>query len=320
MKPMSEEHFAVLRRHMVEVIAIHADLSGEELGKSALDERVLAAMQQVPRHRFVPDAVAPYAYQDMPLPIGFDKTISQPFIVALMTDLLDPQAHESVLEIGTGLGYQAAILAELAAQVWSVEVIEEFARQAEATLRHIGRTNVAVHIGDCDVVVEAALNMRVFNAPGYKEAMEQLTLVAFVIFFLICRSHVPSQDPLMINLWAAFTSACMTGVFWMSLHCFKFTLRAQREANAELLGAKPHDVRHDTVDPDRGEAQRDHREHEKDVGSQQCEVAPRVSALDEERDLGAEGLRGRGQAGGEVRGGIRGGGPQEARGDQHAQQ
>ena len=148
MKPMSEEHFAVLRRHMVEVIAIHADLSSDELGKSALDERVLAAMQQVPRHRFVPDAVAPYAYQDMPLPIGFDKTISQPFIVALMTDLLDPQAHESVLEIGTGLGYQAAILAELADQVWSVEVIEEFARLAEATLRDIGRTNVTIHIGD----------------------------------------------------------------------------------------------------------------------------------------------------------------------------
>jgi hypothetical protein len=142
MKPMSEQHFAVLRRHMVEVVEIHAELSSEELGKPELDERVLAAMQKVPRHRFVPDSVASYAYQDMPLPIGFDKTISQPFIVALMTDLLDPQAHESVLEIGTGLGYQAAILAELADQVWSVEVIEEFARQAEATLRHTGMGNV----------------------------------------------------------------------------------------------------------------------------------------------------------------------------------
>jgi protein-L-isoaspartate(D-aspartate) O-methyltransferase len=148
MKPMSEEHFAVLRRHMVEVIAIHADLSSDELGRSELNERVLAAMQQVPRHRFVPDAVAPYAYQDMPLPIGFDKTISQPFIVALMSDLLDPQPDDSVLEVGTGLGYQAAILAELAGQVWSVEVIEEFARQAEATLQHLGLSNVAIHIGD----------------------------------------------------------------------------------------------------------------------------------------------------------------------------
>ena len=148
MKPMTEEHFAVLRRHMVEVIAIHTDLSSNELGRAVLDERVLAAMRQVPRHRFVPDAVAPYAYQDMPLPIGFDKTISQPYIVALMTDLLDPQPHESVLEIGTGLGYQAAVLGELAGQVWSVEVIEEFARQAEATLRHLGRSNITIHIGD----------------------------------------------------------------------------------------------------------------------------------------------------------------------------
>ena len=148
MKPMSEQHFAVLRRHMVEVIEIHAELSSDELGKPQLDERVLAAMQQVPRHRFVPDSVAPHAYQDMPLPIGFDKTISQPFIVALMTDLLDPQPGDSVLEIGTGLGYQAAILAELANQVWSVEVIEEFARQAEATLRHTGLGNVTIHIGD----------------------------------------------------------------------------------------------------------------------------------------------------------------------------
>jgi protein-L-isoaspartate(D-aspartate) O-methyltransferase len=148
MKPMSEEHFAILRRHMVEVVAIHTELSSDELGQAALDERVMAAMQRVPRHRFVPEPVMAYAYQDMPLPIGFDKTISQPFIVALMTDLLDPGPHDSVLEIGTGLGYQAAILSELAGQVWSVEVIEEFARQAEATLRHLGRTNVAIHIGD----------------------------------------------------------------------------------------------------------------------------------------------------------------------------
>ncbi|TIU20899.1 MAG: protein-L-isoaspartate O-methyltransferase, partial [Mesorhizobium sp.] len=109
MKPMNEEHLAVLRRHMVEMIAIHTDLASEELGKAALDERVMAAMQRVPRHLFVPSSVAPYAYQDMPLPIGFDKTVSQPFIVALMTDLLALRPHEAVLEIGTGLGYQTAI-------------------------------------------------------------------------------------------------------------------------------------------------------------------------------------------------------------------
>lgn len=148
MKPMNEEHLAVLRRHMVELIAIHVELASEELGRAALDERVMAAMQRVPRHLFVPAPLAPYAYQDMPLPIGFDKTISQPFIVALMTDLLAPQPHEAVLEIGTGLGYQTAILAELAWQVWSVEIIEEFASHAEALLQRLGLSNVGIRVGD----------------------------------------------------------------------------------------------------------------------------------------------------------------------------
>ena len=109
MKELTEEHFAILRRHMVEMIAIHVDLASEELGKAALDQRVRQAMRRVPRHRFVPAPLAPYAYQDTPLPIGFDKTISQPFIVAVMTDLLEPRPDEVVLEIGTGLGYQAAV-------------------------------------------------------------------------------------------------------------------------------------------------------------------------------------------------------------------
>src|SRR5690242_15773552 len=99
MKPMKEEHLAILRRHMVEVIAIKAELMSDELGKTALDQRVLTVMERVPRHLFVPAPLAAHAYRDSPLPIGFDKTISQPFIVALMTDLLDPQEHESVLEI-----------------------------------------------------------------------------------------------------------------------------------------------------------------------------------------------------------------------------
>ncbi len=92
-------------------------------------------MRRVPRHLFVPPLV-PLAYQDTPLPIGFDKTISQPFIVALMADLLAPERHDRVLEVGTGLGYQAAVLAELAGQVWSVEIVEELAGQAEERLRH----------------------------------------------------------------------------------------------------------------------------------------------------------------------------------------
>jgi protein-L-isoaspartate(D-aspartate) O-methyltransferase len=147
-KEMTEEHLAILRRHMVEVIAIHVELASEELGMTALDERVMAAMRRVPRHRFVPSPLVPYAYHYMPLPIGFDKTISQPFLVALMTELLDPEPHEVVLEVGTGLGYQAAILAELAGQVWSVEIVEEFALGAAAGLRRLGHANVGIRVGD----------------------------------------------------------------------------------------------------------------------------------------------------------------------------
>ncbi|MCW3477922.1 protein-L-isoaspartate(D-aspartate) O-methyltransferase, partial [Limobrevibacterium gyesilva] len=148
MKPMDEEHFAILRRHMVEVITIHTDLMSDELGKAALHERVLAAMLRVPRHLFVPAQLASLAYQDMPLPIGFGKTVSQPFISALMTDLLALEPHEVVLEIGTGLGYQAAVLAELAARVWSVEIVEEFASEAELRLRQLGYSTVGIRVGD----------------------------------------------------------------------------------------------------------------------------------------------------------------------------
>ena len=137
-----------MRRHMVEVIEIQAELMSEELGKAALEERVLAAMRRVPRHLFVPPPLIPLAYQDTPLPIGFDKTISQPFIVALMTDLLAPERHERVLEVGTGLGYQAAVLTELAGQVWSVEIVEELASQAELRLRQLGHPTLGVRTGD----------------------------------------------------------------------------------------------------------------------------------------------------------------------------
>jgi protein-L-isoaspartate(D-aspartate) O-methyltransferase len=148
MKPMTEVHLAILRRHMVEVIALQADLMSAEIGKATLEARVLDAMRRVRRHLFVPPELAAMAYHDTPLPIGFDKTVSQPFICALMTDLLDPQPHEAVLEVGTGLGYQAAVLAELARQVWTVEMVEEFASHAEARLSQLGYGNVAVRVGD----------------------------------------------------------------------------------------------------------------------------------------------------------------------------
>jgi protein-L-isoaspartate(D-aspartate) O-methyltransferase len=148
MKPMNESHLAILRRHMVEMVAIHADLASDEIGKAVLDERVMAAMRKVPRHLFVPASLAPYAYQDTPLPIGFDKTISQPFIAALMTDLLSLQPDESVLEVGTGLGYQTAILAELAGLVRSIEIIEEFASAAQELLHELGYDGIEIRVGD----------------------------------------------------------------------------------------------------------------------------------------------------------------------------
>jgi protein-L-isoaspartate(D-aspartate) O-methyltransferase len=145
---MKERHFAILRRHMVEVIEIYVELARQDLGKAALDQRVLAAMVRVPRHAFVPASLARYAYADMPLPIGFDKTISQPFMVAVMTDLLEPQPQDVVLEVGTGLGYQTAILAELTRQVWTIEIVEELASEAELRLLQLGYTDVGIRVGD----------------------------------------------------------------------------------------------------------------------------------------------------------------------------
>ena len=142
MKPMTEQHLAILRRHMVEIIDMHFDLAGEEIGRDTLDPGVRRAVADVPRHLFVPEALAALAYQDTPLPIGFDKTISQPFLVALMTDLLDPRPHETVLEVGTGLGYQTAVLAGLAGRVWSVEVVEEFVAAAALRLEQLGHAAV----------------------------------------------------------------------------------------------------------------------------------------------------------------------------------
>jgi protein-L-isoaspartate(D-aspartate) O-methyltransferase len=148
MKPLTEAHLAILRRHMVEVIDIEFDLLRDEIGRPAPGAAVRDAFLAVPRHLFVPTQFAGLAYQDSPLPIGFDKTISQPFIGALMTELLDIEKSDSVLEVGTGLGYQTAILARLARHVWSVEVVEEFAGIADARLIELGQDNVAIRIGD----------------------------------------------------------------------------------------------------------------------------------------------------------------------------
>jgi protein-L-isoaspartate(D-aspartate) O-methyltransferase len=112
------------------------------------DERVLAALRAVPRHRFVPEAVAHAAYEDGPLPIGHGQTISQPYIVAVMTELLAPGRDDVVLDVGTGSGYQAAVLGRLAKQVYSIEIVPELAAEARARLAALGYGNVEVITGD----------------------------------------------------------------------------------------------------------------------------------------------------------------------------
>ena len=145
---MSAKDFDILRQQMLVEISAGIFHVSNVLGKTALDKRVMTAMGKVPRHEFVPVELQPYAYANIPLPIGFEKTISQPFIVALMTDLLDLSESDTVLEIGTGLGYQAAILAQLARQVYSIEIIEELARQAKQRLRRQGCSNIEIKIAN----------------------------------------------------------------------------------------------------------------------------------------------------------------------------
>jgi len=145
---MNDTLVAMLREEMVQMIAAHAMYAREQIGKERFDKRVMVAMAKVPRHDFVPIELAPFAYADQPLPIGYDKTISQPFIVALMTDLLEIGPGHRVLEIGTGLGYHTAVLAELAAEVYSVEIVEELAEQARNRLAPLGRDNIVLRIGN----------------------------------------------------------------------------------------------------------------------------------------------------------------------------
>ena len=113
-----------------------------------MDPRVMAVLAEVPRHEFVPQNQRPHAYENRPLPIGHGQTISQPYIVALMTDLLQPKAGDRVLEIGTGSGYQAAVLAGLVEKVFTIEIIAELGRQAADRLQRLGYENVTVRTGD----------------------------------------------------------------------------------------------------------------------------------------------------------------------------
>ncbi|MFO1127756.1 MAG: protein-L-isoaspartate(D-aspartate) O-methyltransferase [Rhodospirillales bacterium] len=140
----------VLHQQMVEIIAAHAFYAREHIGKETIDPRVLDVMGRISRHDFVPLELTPYAYADQPLPIGYEKTISQPFMIALMTDLLQIRDGDRVLEIGTGLGYHTAILAALTGSgtVYTVEIIEELAEQAHKRLATYQYRNIVTRIGN----------------------------------------------------------------------------------------------------------------------------------------------------------------------------
>ncbi|WP_442283550.1 protein-L-isoaspartate(D-aspartate) O-methyltransferase [Variovorax sp. M-6] len=140
--------FAAERRQMTEDIAALARQTRADTGRPAFDARVMAAMAKVPRHEFVPADQVAFSYANRPVPIGHGQTISQPYIVALMTDLAKAEPGDKVLEVGTGSGYQAAVMAQLARTVYTIEIIEPLGLQATQRLQKLGYANVQVRLGD----------------------------------------------------------------------------------------------------------------------------------------------------------------------------
>ncbi|HKW38220.1 MAG TPA: protein-L-isoaspartate(D-aspartate) O-methyltransferase [Burkholderiales bacterium] len=143
----SQQHEAMRQQMVAEVVADAVFLT-QQIGKSALDARVIEVMGRIPRHEFVPVELQAYSYINSPLPVGYGKTVSQPFIIALMTDLLEPRAGDTVLEVGAGVGYQAAILSELVKQVYSIDIIEELALETRRRLGRLGYRNVEIGVGN----------------------------------------------------------------------------------------------------------------------------------------------------------------------------
>ena len=169
--PVGGADFAAERSALVDELRLYGRQDPPP-GQTAFDDHVLQALREVERHLFVPDRLWPEAYANHPLPIGHGQTISQPYIVALMTDLIDPGTNDTVLEVGTGSGYQAAILATLVERVYSIEIIEPLARQAKDRLARLGYDNVVTRLGD-----------------GYFGWQEQAPFDAIIV--TAAASHVP---------------------------------------------------------------------------------------------------------------------------------
>ena len=144
----SDDAYAEARAEMVRAVAETTEETAEWIGKTELASEVMEAMARVPRHLFVPPDLQDMGYLNRPLPIGYGQTISQPYIVALMTDLLEPEPDDIAFELGTGSSYQAAILAELVAEVYTVEIVQPLAESAAERLAALGYDNVTVRAGD----------------------------------------------------------------------------------------------------------------------------------------------------------------------------
>jgi protein-L-isoaspartate(D-aspartate) O-methyltransferase len=135
-------------QNMLNDIKMEVHFTSHLTGKDSLDKKVMTALKTIPRHEFLPDDIWYFAYENKPLPIGWGQTISQPYIVALMTDLLNTKASDIILEIGTGSGYQSAILSQLVKQVYSVEIIKDLSKIATQRLHNLGYKNIEVHNHD----------------------------------------------------------------------------------------------------------------------------------------------------------------------------
>lgn len=148
LRARADDPFAPRRRELLRTVEQQVRQFAPEIGRAQLSPCVARALASVPRHRFVPPEWIELAYANRPLPIGHGQTISQPFIVALMTDLVDPQPHHRALEVGTGSGYQAAVLAQCVAKVYTIEILAPLAERARELLAELGYRNVETRIGD----------------------------------------------------------------------------------------------------------------------------------------------------------------------------
>jgi protein-L-isoaspartate(D-aspartate) O-methyltransferase len=197
----AEDEYSFERRKMV---------SQQIIRRGVSDKKVLDAMRKVHRHEFVPEDMKPRAYEDNPLPIGEDQTISQPYIVAVMTELLGLKGGEKVLEIGTGSGYQAAVLAEIADEVYTIEIIESLAKSADERLKRLGYNNITVKYGD-----------------GYKGWKEHAPFDAVIV--TAAPDHIP--QPLVDQLKVGGRMVIPVGKFYQELKLLTKTEDGIKEKN-----------------------------------------------------------------------------------------